>query len=273
MQKRSKGLILLVFGLILSLFTLSACNLGSAPQEPITQATATSATQSAQVEVTEREGGVTVFPTLTAIPFSTQSFVFVPPNPPQPTNTPAPISIVIISPLQGNVVAGTVQVVGSASHPNFLQYRLEYGPQPNLNNQWFSITGIVQTPVLGGPLGLWSTQSIPDGFYQLRLRVFLQDGTQQTTQVGNILVQNGQPTPVPTNTTVPQPIASFTQDLTQGTVPLVVSFKNKSQGQISSLSWSFGDGGSSSLSNPVYTYTKAGEFTVTLTVKGPGWHI
>jgi len=92
--------------------------------------------------------------TTTPIPFPTrivQAFptAYVSPQSnPQPTALPLPYSIVILSPLPGNVIAGTVQVLGSASHPQFLQYRLEFGPDPNPNNLWFPITGVVQTPLL-----------------------------------------------------------------------------------------------------------------------------
>ncbi|GAB5491414.1 MAG: hypothetical protein Phog2KO_16290 [Phototrophicaceae bacterium] len=258
---------------------LSACNLGSPPQSEATL-TSESVINTAQPTTTElsAQGGVTVFPTLTPFAFSTRpviaptSIVLVPNNPPPATNTPAPVSIVIVAPLPGNIVSGTVQVVGSASHPSFLQYRLEYASQNNPNNQWLPITGIVQQPTVAGVLGVWSTNTgaTPDGLYQLRLRVFLRDGTQQTTQVGNVRVQNNQPTPQPTNTTVPRPIAVFTQNLTTGTSPLVVAFTNQSQGQISSYSWSFGDGGSSNALNPIYTYRTPGTYTVTLRVTGPG---
>ncbi|MDQ7024849.1 MAG: PKD domain-containing protein, partial [Anaerolineae bacterium] len=258
------------------LFILAACNLGSPQGNSEEEITPLPTTAVAATRTLQADTGVTVFPSLTPVPFSTQPsiiqatpFVVVPPP---PTNTPVPISIVVVSPLPGNIVSGNVQVVGSAIHPSFLQYRLEYGPDPNPNNLWFSITGIVNTPVLAGTLGVWSTNNgaTPDGTYQLRLRVFLRDGSQQTTQVGNIQVRNQQPTPIPTNTTVPAPIASFTQDTVQGTAPFVVRFSNRSQGQISSYTWNFGDGGISSQINPAYTYRTPGIYTVTLRVTGPG---
>ncbi|MEL6524684.1 MAG: PKD domain-containing protein, partial [Chloroflexota bacterium] len=266
--------------LVSALFVLSACNLGAPNNNQ--EATLTSEPED-QITVQptrtiQAEGGVTVFPTFTPFIVSTRpvtaptSIVLVPNNPPPPTRTPLPSSIVIVSPLSNNVVSGTVQVVGSASHPNFLQYRLEFADQNNPNNVWRSITGVVQQPVIAGVLGVWSTNTgtVPDGLYQVRLRVFLRDGTQQTTQVGNVRVQNQQATPVPTNTTTPRPIAAFTQDRTTGTTPLVVRFTDQSSGEITSRSWSFGDGGSSSIQNPIYTFRTAGTYTVTLTVTGPG---
>jgi PKD repeat protein len=45
-----------------------------------------------------------------------------------------------------------------------------------------------------------------------------------------------------------------------------VNFVDQSTGNPTSWAWSFGDGGSSTLQNPVHTYAAAGNYTVTLTV-------
>jgi PKD repeat protein len=188
-----------------------------------------------------------------------------------PTNTFVPVNIVILSPVPGNVVAGAVQVFGSATHPNFLQYQVEFGPDPNGSNLWYPASAAVTTPVVNGILGIWNTQSIPDGVYQLRLRVFLRDGTLLTTVVNNIRVQNRINTPVPSNTPqIDRPIAAFNVNTSSGQVPLAVNFTNQSSGQINSLQWNFGDNTTSTDANPVHTYANPGLYTVTLTVSGPG---
>ncbi len=66
------------------------------------------------------------------------------------------------------------------------------------------------------------------------------------------------------------PVAVFSGSPSSGTAPLLVTFTNTSTGTITSQAWSFGDGGTSSASNPTYTYTTAGVYTVALTVYGPG---
>lgn len=66
------------------------------------------------------------------------------------------------------------------------------------------------------------------------------------------------------------PTANFTQDRTAGNVPVAVQFSDLSLGEITSWSWSFGDGATSSLPDPSHTYTTGGLFTVSLTVRGPG---
>jgi PKD repeat protein len=191
---------------------------------------------------------------------------------PPTANIPAqPVSIVILSPVPGNIVAGNVQVLGSATHPQFLQYQVEFGPDPNPSQLWYPATNAVQQPVLNGLLGVWNTNATQDGLYQLRLRVYLRDGTTLSTVVNNVRVQNRQPTPIPSATqNVPRPIAAFTQDVASGQVPLTVRFTNQSNGTISSMTWNFGDGQSSTETNPVHTFNSPGLYNVTLTVNGPG---
>ncbi len=60
------------------------------------------------------------------------------------------------------------------------------------------------------------------------------------------------------------PTAAFVGAPTSGDYPLTVNFTNQSTGA-TSYSWTFGDGGTSSLQNPSHTYTSAGTFTVSLT--------
>jgi PKD repeat protein len=49
-----------------------------------------------------------------------------------------------------------------------------------------------------------------------------------------------------------------------------VSFNNYSVGGFTNLSWDFGDGNTSSLSNPTHTYSTAGTYNVCLTISGNG---
>jgi PKD repeat protein len=188
-----------------------------------------------------------------------------------PTPTQLPISIVILSPVPGNVIAGNVQIVGAATHPNFLQYQIEVGPDPNPSGLWYTITAAIPTPVINGTLSIWNTTTVADGVWALRLRVYLRDGTTLTTVVNNIRVQNQAPTPVPSPTSsIPRPIAAFTQDRVMGNVPLTVRFTNQSSGSITGYQWNFGDGSGSTEINPTKTFNTPGLYTVTLTVNGAG---
>jgi PKD repeat protein len=63
-------------------------------------------------------------------------------------------------------------------------------------------------------------------------------------------------------------IADFSGTPSSGTVPLSVSFTDKSVGNVLSWFWSFGDGSTSSESNPTHVYEYCGTYTVSLTVTG-----
>jgi len=68
------------------------------------------------------------------------------------------------------------------------------------------------------------------------------------------------------------PNAQFTASPRDGPAPLAVQFTDQSSGTISSRSWDFTNDGTvdSTLVNPVFTYTNPGNYTVNLTVRGPG---
>ncbi len=68
----------------------------------------------------------------------------------------------------------------------------------------------------------------------------------------------------------PAPEADFMGTPTTGEAPLLVSFTDLSTGNIDTWSWEFGDGGLSTDQNPSHDYLTPGNFTVSLTVSGPG---
>jgi PKD repeat protein len=96
------------------------------------------------------------------------------------------------------------------------------------------------------------------GVYTVSLRVSGIGGTDTVTRTSYITVDH---------MTV---FADFVGAPTSGPRPLTVAFTNTSTGDYDTSAWTFGDGGSSSSTNPSYTYTAAGTYTVTLTVDGPG---
>lgn len=66
------------------------------------------------------------------------------------------------------------------------------------------------------------------------------------------------------------PVASVAASPRSGTAPLAVVFSGSGSdpdGTIASYSWTFGDGGTSTQQSPSHTYTVAGNFTATLTVR------
>jgi len=66
---------------------------------------------------------------------------------------------------------------------------------------------------------------------------------------------------------VTKPVAAFSASPTSGKVQLKVTFTDKSTGSPAAWKWDFGDGSKSFLQNPTHKYSKAGTYTVSLTVK------
>jgi C1A family cysteine protease len=69
---------------------------------------------------------------------------------------------------------------------------------------------------------------------------------------------------------IPPPDARFTASPKKGKVPVKVYFKDRSLRRPASWQWDFGDGTTSTDKSPIHTYTRAGTFTVNLTVKNSG---
>lgn len=65
--------------------------------------------------------------------------------------------------------------------------------------------------------------------------------------------------------------ADFTADTLEGCPPVIVNFKDLSEGNPTSWQWDLGNGTHSSIPNPATIYNKPGTYTVTLTV-GDGIH-
>jgi PKD repeat protein len=65
----------------------------------------------------------------------------------------------------------------------------------------------------------------------------------------------------------PPPVAAFTASPVSGPAPLEVRFTDRSTGSPKTWSWRFGDGATSTEQNPVHTFSNAGRFTVSLTVR------
>jgi len=92
------------------------------------------------------------------------------------------------------------------------------------------------------------------GKYTVSLTVKNAKGSNKVTKINYIKV-------------ITKPVASFTSSVTSGKVPLKVTFTDTSTGIPTSRFWNFGDGSKSFLQNPTHKYSKAGTYTVSLTVK------
>ena len=65
------------------------------------------------------------------------------------------------------------------------------------------------------------------------------------------------------------PIADFVVDVSVGVDSLEVAFIDSTRGPVTSWSWAFGDGDSSSVQHPTHVYREVGVFSVSLDVSGP----
>jgi PKD repeat protein len=131
-------------------------------------------------------------------------------------------------------------------------------PYSIYNNGELENTILVNQQVTGGQFSLLGRFSLEPG----TLEVVLSDYAAGYVVADAIKLEAVDPTPV----------AGFSGSPTSGSVPLTVSFTDESTGGIDSWSWDFdGDGvEDSAVRNPSYEYGSSGNYTVTLTVSGPG---
>ncbi|MEZ4656759.1 MAG: helix-turn-helix transcriptional regulator [Caldilineaceae bacterium] len=130
-------------------------------------------------------------PTLPPLPTDTP----IPPTPiPAPTDTPPPVVAAALCPDQrsaitspgvNQVIAGVVQVNGTASHENFQYYKLEY-----LVGGAYNYFDGSNNPVVGGRLGVLDTTSLPNGAYTIRIVVVDNTGNFPPPCEVPVIIQN-----------------------------------------------------------------------------------
>lgn len=113
-------------------------------------------------------------------------------------------SVSISSPQNGDTLRGQVEIQGVMDVPNFASAELGFTFASSNGDTWFSIQTFSQ-PITDSAIAVWDTTSLTDGDYNLRLRVYLQDGTFQDAIVTGIKIRNQElPTPTSTVTVLPQ---------------------------------------------------------------------
>lgn len=85
------------------------------------------------------------------------------------------------------------------------------------------------------------------------------------------LIPTETPTPTVTSTPTDVPIieARFNINPNPAVVGQIVNFRDRSNGVVNTWAWDFGDGTTSTQTNPSHTYTTAGTYTITLVTTGP----
>lgn len=117
----------------------------------------------------------------------------------------------IRAPAPGDALTGLVTIHGTAGHPFFDGYDLAFAYSGDPTGTWFPLGDRSPIPVNDGRLGLWDTTGISDGEYDLRLRVWLDDGTALQAVVAGLRVRNLSPAETPTPVSGPAPAAAATE--------------------------------------------------------------
>jgi len=134
-----------------------------------------------------------------------------------PVHAQAETGIVISSPNSGDFIQGLVVVEGTITVLGFSSYELSFAYDQNPTETWFVLQSST-TPVIEGELGIWDTTTLTDGNYNLRVRVFLLDGSLQETTLSDLRVRNY--TAIPTAT--PAPPATIVAQFAPPTAQLIV---------------------------------------------------
>ncbi|MBU2554089.1 MAG: VCBS repeat-containing protein [Bacteroidetes bacterium] len=139
-----------------------------------------------------------------------------------------------------------------------------YGPVPHTVNFTDLSVDSVNTWQWDFGDGGTSTEQNPTheylitGYFPVSLTVSGPGGSDSITKLSYVYVFH------------PAPTCDFIGDPLSGLAPLEVQFTDLSVDSVNTWEWDFGDGSTSGLQNPQYTYTSPGIYTVELTVSGPG---
>jgi len=121
----------------------------------------------------------------------------------------------------------------------------------NTPTAWLWSFGDGSTSTLQNPSHIYTTA----GTYTVTLIASNTAGSATDTEEGYITVTK----------TGTVPVTAFVANQTSGTLPFSVQFMDTSTNSPTTWLWSFGDGSSATVRNPIHTYTSAGTYSVTLT--------
>lgn len=151
----------------------------------------------------------TTIPTATAIPPTESEEVPAEADPtevPLPTATPTatvepePVIVapactdprsLIIAPGVGQVVSGVVNILGTATHENFMYYKLEYAPGTDVDpSDTFAFLGDARVQVTGSVLGSFDSTNFDNGSYTIKLTVVDNSGNFPPPCTVSIVIEN-----------------------------------------------------------------------------------
>ena len=144
-----------------------------------------------------------------------------------PVRLPAALGTATIAdPQPGQALRGVVLIRGTAQQPAFDHYEVSFSYEPNPTADWFAIEAAGASPVQNGQLASWDTTQIADGAYQLRLRVFSNDGAAPLEFLtAGLAVANSVPLPAASATSPATAVATvpITEAPAPTTTPAVAS--------------------------------------------------
>ncbi|NMB79935.1 MAG: PKD domain-containing protein [Methanomicrobiales archaeon] len=162
------------------------------------------------------------------------------------SNTISQSSYITVTEEASVPVASFVSAVTTGTAPLTVQFA---DSSTNTPTSWAWSFGDGSTSTEQNPSHTYSSE----GSYTVTLTATNTAGSDTSSQEAYITVTDA------------EPVASFTSNMTYGTAPFAIQFNDTSANSPTSWSWAFGDGGTSTEQNPVYEYTDAGNYTVSLT--------
>jgi hypothetical protein len=119
---------------------------------------------------------------------------------PTETATPQPVAVaplcpdpraVITSPSVNQVVSGTVEIVGTATHQNFLYYKVEYAQGADVNpDSTFAYLADARVQVTDGLLTAFDSANFSNGAYTIKLTVVDNSGNFPPPCTVSVIVTN-----------------------------------------------------------------------------------
>ncbi len=110
----------------------------------------------------------------------------------------------ISSPLAGDILAGQVPILGSASIEGFQFYKLEWAAQAQPET-WSAVSSTIDRPLRNGQLDLWNSAALPDGVYRLKLTAVDQEANERCRFLVEPLWLANESEPEPTASPSPPP--------------------------------------------------------------------
>ena len=177
------------------------------------------------------------------------------------TDNPKISGIEILETRPPNVDAGADQTIELPISSVVLNGMANDPDGGDITYQWTQVSGPSTATLTGDTTADLTAEDLVAGQYVFRLTVTDDENETAFDEVTVTVMPEGGDMP---------PVAIAEADPLTGAAPLEVTFTGSNSTDdiaIVSYTWDFGDGGTSTDADPIYTYTEPGTYTVTLTVQ------